>query len=116
MRLPDGRRERFTEPGEARAAERAKALLQKETPTVSMPLDLELAGGAKNLLDAAGRVWAPPKFKMRIGTTPAGETYSKVVGEFDAEMFWNAVRRELLERPAYAARVRAGRPPREGVD
>lgn len=98
VRLPSGRRIRFTEPDETQAIHRAKALLDGERPTIDLPLKLESSRG-KTLMERAMNAARPRKLKLRLRL---GEP-STATASMDASGFWEAVRNELLTRPNYVA-------------
>src|SRR3954451_1314110 len=66
VRLPDGRRERFTEPDEDRAVARAKALIAAERPTIDVPIDLDRAPRKQDLLHTALDAARPLKLKLHF--------------------------------------------------
>jgi hypothetical protein len=99
VHLPSGQRVRFTERDENKAIARAKALLAAERPAIEVPLEITSIPRGGSLVEAAFAAATPRKLKLkfRAGAPP---TASAAV---DASGFWEAVRNELITRPAHAA-------------
>ena len=96
VHLPDGERLRFTEPDEAKAIAKAKALLGRQNPTVVLPIatkDMPLEEAYAKARHPVQKVVAiierdkPPRLESHIGLTA----------------YIDAVRRDLVERPLWLA-------------